>query len=603
MHFPLLDMQVEKNKPYYIEHAMGRELIASFTTLDRALAPYVSAIEAWFDWKLRNETNFEEFVELSVDKMLMYGVVPVRVYWDVADARVVFEALDPTRVIVPEHTRRIEDADWIVVSMEFSQSEYKRRKFFNQDEDFVKRISGRGTDTQEQQDMSDTRRVSEGITHSSDKDRICVWELYVQGDNGWVVYTYSPVCPEENIRPPRGLPYTMGEFRRGLPPFATLSYEGRNEDYMSSRGIAQKIAPFESSLCADWNAQKDWQQLTSSPLFSAQNGLPNNSNIKFVPGQILPFAVQAVQFPPPPLDLAQSMSQTRGTAEQLIGTPDFALGQDAQTGQNKGAKTATEVQTLSAVMGAGIGMRGRRFRREESQILSLAWSLYLQYAKESLGYYFRGEILDVPAQALSEGYVVRLRGTGEDLRQFRMQKAGQRMQILSQNPMVNQRELLKSYLEEDDPSLVPKVLLDQDVQAQDQAEDQALEVAIMEQGYLARVKPTDNHEIHLQILGQWVTKKMQGGEGDKIKPEVAVNAAAHAQAHFQFLQQANPQMAQQLAPAMREFQELGQDALRVIEAQKQQALMQQLQQLPPEQRARAVAMMQRQAQQQQTQNQ
>lgn len=174
------------------------------------------------------------------------------------------------------------------------------------------------------------------------------------------------------------------------------------------------------------------------------------------------------------------------------------------------------------------------------------------------------------------------------------------MQVLSQNPMVNQRELLKSYLEEDDPSLVPKVLLDQDVQAQDQAEDQALEVAIMEQGYLARVKPTDDHGIHLQILGQWVTKKMQGGETDRIRPEVAVNVAAHAQAHFQFLQKANPQMSQQLLPVMKEFSELGQDALRAIEEQKRQALLSQLQQLPPEQKAKALAMIQAQQAQQST---
>lgn len=571
MHFPLADMQIEKNKPYYIEQVFGRELLASFTAMTKELTPQVAAVERWFDWQLKQRTNFAEFVELATDKMMMAGREPVRVLWNADKQRVVFEALDPVKVIVPPWTKKIQEADWIVHVMEYSKFAYKRNTNFRQEPEFVARICGKGADDDQQSE--DTKRRSEGLTYSGDDDTIIIWELYVQTADGWRIHTYSPVCPHEDVRPPRGLPYTEGVFSKAggcLPPFAQLSAELRNERWLSPRGIPQRIAPFEASLNSDWNALKDFQQLTTNPLFAAPNGLgANPGNIRFTPGQILPFALNAVSFPSPPSDIGQGMASTRSVAEQLIGTPDFGLGASAQAPGAKGPKTATEVQALGTVMGAGIGMRGRRFRAEMSVILGMAWSLYIQYGKASLDYYTAADgVATLEENALSGGYTIQLAGTGEDTRMIRLQKAYQRMQTFGQNPMINQRELTKSVLEEDDPGLVRRLLLDQDTQMADQAEDQASEIGIMLIGYPAQVKPTDNHAVHLQVLGGYMQRRLQLNE--RMTSEMGVLFASHALQHFESLKQQNPQAAQQFAPMAEEWQGVLEGAQAALQAQAQQ---------------------------------
>lgn len=564
MHFPLVDMQVDKNKPYYIEQVFGRETIAGFTALSKGRAGDVASVERWFDWMLRQETNFAQFVELAVDKMLMFGRVPVRVFWDAAQGRVVFEALSPVNVIVPPWTKDIQSADWICHVMRFSKFAYRRNEAFRSDADFVRRISGSGA---EDRQVDNARKLSEGITHSANKDEIVVWELYVRGGEGWTVHTFSPVVPEEPVRPSRGLPYTRGVFAAGVPPFSQLSAELRDEGWYSSRGLAQRLAPFEVSLCADWNTQKDWQHLTCSPVFSAKGGLPNNANVRFTPGQILPFELAAVQQPNAPVDLLQQMANTRAIAEQLVGTPDFGLGQEGMPGNKQGSKTATEVQAISQVMGASVGMRGRRFRAEMSQVLSLAWSLCLQFAKGELGFFYNDEQMELDAGALVDGYSVRLRGTGDDSRVMRLQKAYGRMQTFGGNPMVNQRELVRACLEEDDPALARTLLLDQDMQQADQAEDQAGEIGIMLIGYPAQVNPTDNHAVHLQILSGFVQRRLQLGE--PLTPEAALLFAQHGLGHFQILQKQNPQSAQPFAAAAEEFRRMGDAAQQALQQQTQ----------------------------------
>ena len=574
MHYPLIDDMISKRKPYFVEQAMGREMPASFVALDAQFSQFVVSVEKWFASKIFQETNFAEFVEIAADKMLQNGRVACRVIWNVARRRVEFEALDPVRCIVPAWTRDIADADWVVVVLEYSRAAYSRVAQFNQENSFVDSICGRGVDDQW---LGFQRQIYEGVNGSSDRERIVVWEMYVQTQYGWRVHTFAPCRPQDDVRPPRPLPYTMGVFaeRAGrMPPFFQLSAELRSEGWYSPRGLAKKLAPFQSSLAADWNAQKDWQMLTSSPMFAAPDAASKNiSNMRFRPGEVVPFSIQPVTIPPPPFDLTQSMGMTRSTAEQLAGTPDFGMGKDPMTGSGGGSKTATEVQTISSVMGANIGMDGSRFARELTRGFQLSWGIYLQYAGEALDYFFRSEWQQLPPGALQDKYILRASASGRDTRVVRLQKAFQRRQMFAGDANINQRELVRSCLEEDDPFLLSRLLLDQDMQQADQAEDQAAEISIMLIGYPAMVKPGDNHAIHLQILAGYLQKRLSMGSAassETLNSEFAANAAAHALAHFQLLEQQNPQVAQQFTQVMQEFQQMGQAAIAAQEQVTQQ---------------------------------
>ena len=127
MHFPLGDMTIEKLKPFYVNQLYAADTFASFYSLAPELVAHQQLAAQWFDWILRTRSNFEEAMVQAVDIMLQNGRAPVEVRWDPETRRIVFDAAQPTHVIVPPWTKKIEDADWIVHVQQFSKGAYQRR--------------------------------------------------------------------------------------------------------------------------------------------------------------------------------------------------------------------------------------------------------------------------------------------------------------------------------------------------------------------------------------------------------------------------------------------------------------------------------------------
>ncbi|MEN9631949.1 MAG: hypothetical protein RL077_353 [Verrucomicrobiota bacterium] len=574
MHFPLADTLIEKIKPYYMQQVFAGETVAGFYAMKSENARFQTAAAQWFDYQIKQNSNFEEFLSVAIDGMCQGGRNPVRVRWDFAAEQLRFDAPAPDRVIVPAWTKNIAEADWVTLVQSWSVAAYKRAGVFDCEADLIKRISGSGrSDSGENQNEEDIRLKREGLTIARSDKEIVLWTVHTRTDAGWLVSTYSPTSPKDKVRADFMLPYNQGEFAKGAPPFAQLSFELKEDGYYSARGVCERVAAFESSLNKDWNTLKDYQTLTTQPLFYSEGAQPNVGNLQFVPGQVFNKKIEAVQFPRSPVDIMQSMDATRATAEQLVALPDFGMGANRSTG---GAKTATEVQALTAVMGNNVELRARVFRRELGLILNLAWSLLIQYAKDKRDFFYQDQLGELPEEAAGDLYRIEPNGSGDNFnREFQVQKAYGRFQTFNGNPFINQQELTKVTLETDDPRLVRRLFQTPQIAAATQTEDQAQELSIMLMGFPAMVQPSDDHAAHLECGMQYI--QAQIAKQVRFDPEAAALIAKHLLEHLQALREQDKPAAapyKQAESFLQQMMQSGQQAAQMRQQQQQMAAQQ-----------------------------
>lgn len=590
LHYPLVDTLIEKQKPAFVQQIFATETVASFTATRAEWQAYQTAAGQWFDYKLKQRSNFEDEIVVAADRMLQGGKAVMKVYWDAEEGQLTFEAPRTTDIIVPPWTGRVQRADWLVHVQRYSKHAYRRLANFDTSEETINSLTGGDKLTPSAEEQH--RATREGITKPGTPDEIVVWEVFYRQNDGKIwVKTYSPSQPKRELRPRFGLPYCCGAFGKTQQPmpFFELNAEIKDRGYYDARGIAERVAPFEAKLCKDWNSHSDCQTLANQPIFYAPNGLPNTANLRMIPGQILPFQLESVTMPPPPVDIMQSMMNTRQIAQELTGVIDY--GTPAQQSP-RDRKTATEVNLIGNVMGQGNDLRARIFRRELSYGLQLAWGILLQYEANALEFFFVDELMELPADALRGEYRIELSGSGDNNnRQLVLQKAISRNEMLRGLPWVDQVELTKSVLEADDPRLAKRLIVNQGTQQAMQVEDQAQEISILLLGFPAEVRPTDDDMAHLQSLFGFLQRRVQTGE--PIGAETTMLMAQHAMQHAQALQKKQPQIWQQAKAKIEAPLMQLQQAAQVAQQQLQQ---QQQAQLAAQQQAAMVAQQQQQAQ-------
>ena len=562
LHVQLIDSAIEKLKPSFVNSAIGNDILSSFVPMRQQLTPLTVSAERWFDYKMREQSNFQKEIVSVIDNLLLYGRGVSKVLWNEDKKQISFEAIDPFHLVVPAYSKSMADADFIVHIILVSVDSYKSNPLYKQDKDFVTKISGKVNQSVGlRSEIQDEIYRREGITQESGNDTIILWELYTPSDKGWKVQTYSPLEVETDVRKPFYLPYEHGE-----PPFVDFPYEVTGGGWYSPRGVAEILLPGENLLNKLKNSLSDYVELANRPVFEAQNPISlNTANLKMQPGQILPQGLKPVQFSQPPFDFQKLMLEERMLAEQRMGSPDFGAGSQFQVSDRK---TATEIQAMQGQAAASGDLRNRIFRMSLSHLFRQCWSLYVQYASQDLMYRYAEETGQMIPEGIHSEYAIEPKG-GLDFinRQFALQKSVARMQMFQNNPFVNQGELVKSVLEQDDPSLVRRLFQDPNAASGDQAEDQATEIATMlATGFPVAIKPSDDHKAHISVLfafNQAAQQRQQ--QVDQSAMQVLM---AHLQQHLQALEQVDPNTSRAIQKQLRD-------------AAKGQ-MQQQGQQLPPE---------------------
>ena len=513
LHWPLIDTAIEKLKPLFLQQALGMDVVASFIPMRQQLNAYTKVAEDWFNYKIREKTNFTDEILSWVDYTLMSGRGVMKCFWNPGDKRVGFEAVDPMYFVVPAYTVDLQDADWAVHVMPMSVNAYKRMagQFgWKADSKTIEKIRGNpqsddnipGAATED-----DAKQLREGITYTTNTDGLIVWEVYRKRDDGvWEVYLYSPAAVDLDLRDPMELPYDHGKL-----PFVDFPYEIKDKGWFSPRGVCEILAPFELSMTSMWNHKHDAMTLYNRPLFRAERELPNSINLRFSPGQILPYGVAPVQMPQPPVSFDQELNQTRAVAENRIGSPDYAMGGAMSGGSDR--RTATEIQSINAQAMQSGDLRARLFRMALGKLYRQAWGLYVQYDSKSLRYRFAEDSLDADPVALHDQYELEPKG-GMDMvsRQMMVQQAINRKQLFQNSPWVAQVELDKSIMELDDPSLIKRLLRDPGQKQQDELEDETKTIPTLLIGIPVPAKPGQNFAGRIGVLMQYLNGAIQQGQ-------------------------------------------------------------------------------------------
>ena len=537
LHYPLADSIIGKLKPFYYQQVFSNEVIATFVPTKPQNEALTQAVSRFFDYSIKQNSNFETEILTVIDAMLMSGLNLLKISWDEDAKGLRFDSVDPVHAILPYYTRDIRECDRLCHVIPMSVNQYRNNKLYNQDEDLIKKIKGRTNEGTRFSTLEDIKLRREGITVGSEDDQIIVWEVYERDDEGKIfVHTFSPVEPNIDIRPTFELPYNHGQL-----PFVPFVMEIKDKGVYSGRGICEIVAPFEAYMCKLMNEKADAMTLYNRPLFRCEQDIPNTNNLKFGPATILPVGVQPVTMPQPPISFDQEMINQRMISEYLTSMPDFGL---AQQGNTKNARTATEVSQIGALMGQSTDLRARIFRISLGYVFRQAYSVLTQFGKKNLTFHFNETFGEVPADALKEAYMIHPSGSADGINKaVQYQKAFARLQTLSGNPFVDQPSLVRSVLEIDDPSLIQKLLRDPNERQQDQAEDQASENLIIESGFPVRVKQTDDHLAHIKTLVTRVNMLAQQGGGS---PQAQQIYGQHLEQHLQALGQTDKNLERQI---------------------------------------------------------
>ena len=545
LHYPLIDTVIEKLTPFYLQQFSGAALLADFIATDgsgRDIANLSEQAARFFDYEVKQNTNFEDEEEPLIDSMLLSGRAVLKIRWDDAKESVSYDVLDPLFFIVPTMTKSLQDAEFITEVVQYSPAQYKQIKVFRQDDDFVQLLYKKGDENGDGDNTNDIKYTREGLSQPDGKT-IVLWTTYRKE---WVeekysvveidpisgaeiaveqvrkvrrvrVYTYAPHMPDKPVRPPFTLPYKHNDY-----PFVDFPAEGKEKRWYSPRGVAEKLASFEVYLCKVWNEKADAMTFYNNPIYST-NGAPiaNASNLKMTPGSVFQSALQRVDAGNPPISFDQEMINTRSAAESLVQVPDFGMGKQTDLSERR---TATEIQAISQLSSAGQDARAQLFRKRLRQVYRQTWAILREYKKDSVLRFIHDGKAGVADRAIfAQDFDVAPAGAPNAWnKQYHAQVALQLLQLFRQDPNVNQIALKRAVIE----TLAPQYLTDLII-------DPRHEMAIR------------------QILQELQQYEAQNGV---VPPEAKQQALAAIQEHFNAIKAANPQaaaaLAQQLGQAM-----------------------------------------------------
>lgn len=566
LHLALIDEAITKLKPFWLAQALGSDRLAAFVAMRQQLETVTSSAADFLDFELKQRTEYVRKLESAVDTMLLRGRGILKPYVDPFDEyKIVFENVDPLFIIMPDSANDFEDTDEFIHVRQVTVARFKRDRRYRdvaEDAKVVGMIRGirdeqkfremiqrvRGNRDKNFETIFADKELREGITHSRSDDAIVIWEHYIRTTGGWTVYEYCPQATEIELRKPHGVPYKVGG--KVSLPFKSFVAEVKDEGWYSPRGVAEKIAAHELYACKVWNEKADAITFFNRPLVTSDTPIANPANYRWQPGEYVPGNLKAVQMGQPAMSFDQEIYFARGEAEQAVQSPDFGI-QRQDPRQGSKPRTATENQRISALQQAGANHNGGIFRTDLCKLYRHCWGLILQYKRPSLTYFIANDLQTLPEQALHDEYLIMPDGSPDQWdRDKRFQDAMGLLQTFKGAPNIDQDGLVKNVLTARDARLVQRLFVPSNTKAGTEAEDEAMEIVIMTDGFPAQVKPGEDHLTRVKVLLGWLQK--QGATRQPVDPLAQKRIHEHLAVHMQYLKQLQPQAYRQLLQGIKQ---------------------------------------------------
>lgn len=566
--YPLADTMIEKIKPMFLQQIYGPQTVATFVSRKKQQDGLSKMAEQWFDYQLKQNSNFEKAIHSSIDEHLQDGFVVVKIRWDDKKDQLVLEGVDPLYIIVPWYSEHLQDLDWIVHVYKLSVDQYKRNKnYTNQSDEFIGQIRGNTTEDYGRLAKELDKQIREGITHTTNDNVIVLWEVYYRPIKDWQIRTISPMVGwDEPVR--NEIP--LSEAYGGQLPFVRLSCDLNESGWYSPRGVCEIAAKFQQALSKQWCNQLQWMDYNAQPDFKNTSGAPVNSqNFQRRPGGVLPPGIEPNRANEMPGDFVQQMQFVRALAEDRIQVPD--LGSSEHLVGNPGLAgevTATQVDAVMGQSNQGNDMRSRVFRLQMAEIYRMSWKLLVKNNAEDLTFLKDGNVTSLAKEALHLDYEIHPSGSADDWNTAaQAKKAFAAFQVLQMNPNIDLRSLTEWLLERVDVQLIRRVM--------SQAGDSISQT--------------------IQTLMQFAGKELQSGQ--QMQPDVAQLVLALGQINLQALQQRGDpraaQMMQQIGPLAQILQQIASQPPAPPRPQNKppsESIAIRLSDLDPNERAQALAM-------------
>lgn len=563
-HVAVIDKHIRKKKPFCMGQIMAGDKVALFTSLKADVTQAVAdAAGDYYDFDTQNNSKLFDRMETVFDHMLLKGRGILRCGIDpMRDYALVDTAIDPVFIIMPWEANDFEDADQFVYVRSFSVDSYKRlpESQWNIDQQTINQIRGSKSLSQ-QINTADTQKYQrEGLTFTRHENTILIYEHYEKTKSGWTIHYYSPQNPDLQIRESHALPFTCN----GKPSldFFSFSYENKDEGWYSPRGLGELLAPWEQWETKVLNEKADALTFFNRPIYTVNSReMPNVSNIRFRPGEVVPDNLHSVQQGAPPMSFDDERMASRMEAEEIAQSPDFGIAQEGPTG-GKG-RTATENNRIAALQGAGNNYDGNRWRRVMSRVHKHRWALIAEYRKKELTYFISGEAKVLPQQALHDSYIIIPDGSPDGWNPLlRFQKAASLLQTVAGNPNVDQSVVTENLLKAFDARIAQRAFIPNNQQGQDDYFDECIKIASLiavPQGHPQMqppIKPQENQAARIQAIVQWIqAAEMQRTPFNDATKRLLMQRVAQ---RFQILQQQNPDAAKQVMQMVQQVEQQSQ---------------------------------------------
>ena len=554
--YALADLMIQESKPDLCFLPFSTEHMATFGTLVPSLKDFCMGCEAYFDYIIKLPcTRFKKQYFYYVDSRQHYGLGFMEITW--GDGYPLYEFIHPLMIIVPANAKSLEDSEWFVRVVQLSEAElraqYPNVKNIDDFIDLVKIENKRRADAidQNQEHDSASREQAEyereGISRSGDEGRFVLWikHFIKEGIRYWT--TISPDVLDFDFGADNEYPEGYGKRWMVL----CGPREMFEEKVLSPRGLTQMVAEAEHSMSKTWQAQLNYQAIVGNPILTP---LPNSEipsttqNISLFPGSVMPHPMQVLEFPQPPFSWMETKLEFQHYGERRAGRTSLQTGRPSDREKNK---TATQTKREAFYEDKSVQMDAQILQMFLEEVFEVSWGLIVANTPESLMYSLDGQLSQLPKEALSNQYMISVKGSVDQVnKEFRIQRKLIMMQqglALAQAGIMTPQAMLniwKSLVHDLEPGSGNEFIPDLTGTAQDEEKAAMVDIMTLMNGGNIMPKP---HEDHLKRAEMATKYQLTMDElGTPFTPQQAQVLSQYVTAHREMLKKTNPQAYEEL---------------------------------------------------------
>lgn len=302
-------------------------------------------------------------------------------------------AVDPMDIIVPSHTKSLENADRITHRMWLTKDQL-HKKVRDQRwsekavEDLIERgraNSGYGT-IDGFTSYGSVKAMREGVQTYTEEDLYEIHENFVLYDtDGDGVGEKTVLTSAPGMETPLkfiAFPYDHNEW-----PIVDIQHELNDRSFYSPRGIPEKIHDLDAEITEQHRAKLNRMFIANAPTFTFRRGSGfNPSKVQWIPGQMYQVGqqgdVQAIQIPNLDISFDREQNILRAEIESYVGSPDLSI--TSPLGKPSQPRTAREINEISSISNQSAGYRTVLFTLGMQRVMNQLWALDQQYGPEEL---------------------------------------------------------------------------------------------------------------------------------------------------------------------------------------------------------------------------